>query len=395
MANLGGVGLSSENITQEPILQISGVSKHFGAHQAVKDVSIIVHQGEFLTLLGPSGCGKTTLLRMVAGFETPTSGEIRIAGTRVNEVPPYNRAIGMVFQNLALFPHLSVKENVGYGLRARRMPSETIRQEVAKALNLLDLGGFEDRYIQQLSGGQRQRVALARALVIGPDVLLLDEPLSALDLKLRRQLQLELKRIQQRVGTTFIFVTHDQEEALTMSDRIAVMNGGRVEQLGTPQAVYSKPASPFVAQFVGDSNFLTGQVTRKLGDTMEVEVETLNRTVVVNASTECEVGQRVGLSIRPEHIRISSKATNTQHSLQGIIQEHAYVGANTRYSISTETQLFVALVPNTSANDTPFKVQQTVSIDWSDEDAALVVLEGIETEDARKTSETDVHSMSA
>lgn len=387
--------MGSGNITQEPILQISGVSKHFGAHQAVKDVSIVVRQGEFLTLLGPSGCGKTTLLRMVAGFETPTSGEIRIAGTRVNETPPYNRAIGMVFQNLALFPHLSVKENVSYGLRARRVPSETIRQEVAKALSLLDLGGFEDRYIQQLSGGQRQRVALARALVIGPDVLLLDEPLSALDLKLRRQLQLELKRIQQRVGTTFIFVTHDQEEALTMSDRIAVMNEGSVEQLGTPQAVYSKPTSSFVAQFVGDSNFLTGQISRKLGDTTEVEIATLNRTVVVSGSTECEVGQRVGLSIRPEHIRISSRTTNTQHSLQGVIQEHAYVGANTRYSISTETQLFVALVPNTSANDTPFKIQQTVSIDWSDEDAALVVLEGIEAGDVRKTSETATHSMSA
>src|SRR6187401_3001431 len=243
-----------------PDVEIIGVTKRFGAVTAVDAMDLSIARGEFYSLLGPSGCGKTTTLRMIAGFEQPTEGEIMLAGTPIAGVPPYQRNVNTVFQHYALFPHMDVAQNVGYGLRQREVPRDEERRRASEALALVRLGGYERRRTWEMSGGQQQRVALARALVNRPTVLLLDEPLGALDLKLRKNLQLELKRIQTEVGITFVYVTHDQEEALTMSDRIAVMHAGKVEQLGTPEELYDRPTSRFVADFIGTTNLLSGAV---------------------------------------------------------------------------------------------------------------------------------------
>ncbi|HXG76548.1 MAG TPA: ABC transporter ATP-binding protein [Gaiellaceae bacterium] len=237
-------------------VELVGVTKRFGGVVAVDDVDLEVRQGEFLSLLGPSGCGKTTTLRLIAGFERPDAGEVRIGGRDVSRLPPYKRDVNTVFQSYALFPHLNVGDNVAYGLKQRGVPRAERRARALQLLELVHLGGYEKRKPRQLSGGQQQRVALARALVMQPRVLLLDEPLGALDLKVRKELQIELKRIQEEVGITFVYVTHDQEEALAMSDRVAVMNAGRIEQLGAPREVYDHPATPFVAAFIGDTNFV-------------------------------------------------------------------------------------------------------------------------------------------
>lgn len=317
-----------------PILEIDRVSKRFGPVCAVDDVSIAVRRGEFLTFLGPSGCGKTTLLRMVAGFESETAGEIRIAGQPMTRVKPFNRPVGIVFQNLALFPHLSVNENVGFGLAARRTPAAETRSKVAEALAVVELAGFGDRRIHEMSGGQRQRVALARALILQPAVLLLDEPLSALDLKLRRQLQYELKAIQQRVGTTFLFVTHDQEEALTMSDRIAVINRGKLEQLDTPEAIYQRPASSFVAQFVGDTNLLQGTVA-ETGDSWSVlNLSAFGMPARLPFALTAGVGAPLALSVRPEHVRLGADANGCAFRVTGVVADRSYIGAHTRYVLT-------------------------------------------------------------
>ena len=240
----------------ESALTVRGVSKSFGRVQALRGVSLDIGHGEFVSFLGPSGCGKTTLLRIIAGFETPNAGEVLIGGKPITHLPAFRRPVGIVFQNLALFPHLSVASNVGFGLAVRREAAAVAKRKIEDVLALVELQGFGDRRVHQLSGGQRQRVALARALIMQPDVLLLDEPLSALDLKLRRQLQGELKRLQRRTGTTFVFVTHDQEEALAMSDRVAVFRNGQIDQVGAPEAVYRNPATRFVAEFVGETNII-------------------------------------------------------------------------------------------------------------------------------------------
>src|SRR2546421_1784535 len=247
-------------MTAGPILELRRVSKQFANHRAVADVSLDVPRGSFFALLGPSGCGKTTTLRMIAGFEQPTSGEILLDGTDVAYTPPHQRNVNTVFQNYALFPHLTVYDNIAYGLKRAKRPKAEIRERVGKALELVQLPGYERRRSSQLSGGQQQRVALARALVLNPAVLLLDEPLGALDAKLRKALQLELKVLQQEVGVTFLYVTHDQEEALTMSDRLAVMNAGRIEQVGAPRDVYEDPQTLFVADFLGVSNLMDATV---------------------------------------------------------------------------------------------------------------------------------------
>lgn len=361
--------MQKKNITSDAILDVDSVEKRFGSFVAVDDVSLRVKEGEFLTLLGPSGCGKTTLLRMIAGFERPTSGEILIGGRRMNETAPYDRPIGMVFQNLALFPHLTVGENVAYGLKARKVAQDKIRHEVAQSLCMLGLADFEGRYPNELSGGQKQRVALARALVIRPRVLLLDEPLSALDLKLRRQLQRELKQVQQQVGTTFIFVTHDQEEALTMSDRIAVFNQGRLEQLGTPRDVYDRPATAFVAQFVGDSNFMAGTITHRDGELFAVRLDVTGRTVPVRSSASFQAGSRVGLSVRPEHVSLGSSG---EAHFDGVVSDLSYVGANTRYTIEAGDMTFVALQPSARADGRTWRPGDTTRLTWPVDSVALV-----------------------
>lgn len=355
-----------------PILEIDRVTKRFGEFRAVDDVSIAVQPGEFLTFLGPSGCGKSTLLRMIAGFETPSGGEIRIGGRSMNGVQPYNRPVGIVFQNLALFPHLSVEENVAYGLKAKRVGADESGTRTAEMLAMVELAGFEKRRIHELSGGQKQRVALARALVLRPDVLLLDEPLSALDLKLRRQLQYELKGIQQRVGTTFLFVTHDQEEALTMSDRIAVINAGRVEQLDTPENVYRQPASKFVARFVGDTNLVQGTVAAAGDDWLDLDLARFGARVRVRAQQAVPVGAAVVLSIRPEHVHLNSPVDAAAPVFQATVEDRSYGGTHTRYVLSTGGGSIIALESNTRSDHPPCRVGDQVSIQFDMDQAAFV-----------------------
>jgi len=355
-----------------PILEIERVTRSFGDFRAVDDVSISVRRGEFLTFLGPSGCGKTTLLRIIAGFETPTAGDVRIGGRSMAGVKPYKRPVGIVFQNLALFPHLSVGENVAFGLAARRVAAADIRKQVASALALVELAGLEQRRIHELSGGQKQRVALARALVLKPEVLLLDEPLGALDLKLRRQLQYELKEIQRRVGTTFLFVTHDQEEALTMSDRIAVIHGGRVEQIDEPEVVYSRPSSAFVARFIGDTNLFEGTVRTVGADWLELDLGPFASAVRVPTTTRAEAGSRVVLSVRPEHVRLGSEAASGVAGVRATVEGRSYVGASTRYVLAAAGMSIVALESNADAGRRGYRIGEVVPLALTLDHAALV-----------------------
>jgi spermidine/putrescine transport system ATP-binding protein len=290
------------------VIAIDDVSKRFGDVVAVSHASLEVRRGEFFALLGPSGCGKTTLLRLIAGFETVTSGAIRLEGNDVSRVPPYRRNVNTVFQQYALFPHLSVADNVAFGPRMHRGDPAEVQARVAAMLDVVRLAGLADRRPSELSGGQRQRVALARALINQPSALLLDEPLSALDLKLRQAMQVELKRIQREVGITFVFVTHDQGEALAMSDRIAVMHAGRIEQVGSPEEIYESPATPFVAGFIGSANLLPATV-EALSDTDALVRLAAERTIAVpraGAAADVRVGDRVSVMIRPERVRVTA-----------------------------------------------------------------------------------------
>src|SRR5262245_53092184 len=283
----------------DAVIELVNVAKRFGDFAAVKDIDIAIQRGEFFSLLGPSGCGKTTSLRMIAGFEAPTSGEIRLNGSDVSRVPPYKRNVNTVFQHYALFPHLSIADNVAFGPRSTKMDKAETKRRVTEMLEVVRLAEFADRRPHQLSGGQQQRVALARALVNYPSALLLDEPLGALDLKLRQAMQLELKRIQREVGIAFIYVTHDQEEALTMSDRIAVMNDGKVEQIATPEEIYDQPATVFVAGFIGQANLWRAEVRSRDGD--HVEVEALGGARL-RARPTGELDGAVTLMVRPERV---------------------------------------------------------------------------------------------
>ena len=314
-------------------VRLSEVVKRFGDFIAVDHIDLEVQDGEFFSLLGPSGCGKTTTLRMIGGFEQPTSGLIELQGSDVTWLPPYRRNVNTVFQNYALFPHLTIFENVAFGLRRKGVKGSDIKARVTEMLKLVELPGYEGRKPTQISGGQAQRVALARALINKPAVLLLDEPLGALDLKLRKQMQVELKRIQQEVGITFIYVTHDQEEAMTMSDRIAVMNRGRFEQLGDPEQLYERPTTRFVAGFLGVSNLLAGTsdgtadgyALVRLSDDTRVRVP----STLVNGSRSLQIG------IRPEKIRLSEpdKAPATGNLLRGVIRDASYIGVSTQYIV--------------------------------------------------------------
>jgi putative spermidine/putrescine transport system ATP-binding protein len=298
-----------------PAVRLDGVAKRFRDVVAVDGLDLEIADGEFFSMLGPSGSGKTTTLRMIAGFEVPSAGRIFLHGRDITDVPPFDRDVNTVFQDYALFPHLSVGDNIAYGLVVRRVGAAERRQRVAEALRMVRLTGLEGRRPGQLSGGQRQRVALARALVNRPRVLLLDEPLGALDLKLREEMQIELKAIQQQVGITFIYVTHDQEEALTMSDRLAVFNDGRIEQVGTPADVYERPTSPFVAGFVGTSNLLTGDAARAV------------------------FGEDGTFTVRPEKIRLSAPEAapaDDEGSARGSIREVVYLGPDTRYIVDLD-----------------------------------------------------------
>ena len=328
-------------MTQSQGITLDRVSKRFEVVTAVDDVSLAVRSGEFFSLLGPSGCGKTTSLRMIAGFERPDAGRILIGDADVTETPPHRRPVNTVFQSYALFPHLSVEQNVAFGLRFTSVPKDEGRRRVSEVLELVRLGGYAERRPHQLSGGQQQRVALARALVLSPSVLLLDEPLGALDAKLRRGLQVELKSIQRDVGITFLYVTHDQEEALTMSDRLAVMHGGRIRQLGSPREVYEEPATAFVADFLGVSNLMAG--TGEGG----------GRVLVAGVALAAERGDvdahgDVRVTIRPERVEIGPAGSSGTNRLPATVSELVYLGSTTQVIVRTPSgAMLQALLANT------------------------------------------------
>ena len=347
-----------------PAIRLSGLTKSFGSVNAVDGIDLDIAEGEFFSMLGPSGSGKTTVLRLIAGFERPTAGTVSLLGRNVTDRAPFDRDVNTVFQDYALFPHMSVLENVAYGLRVRGVGRRERHVQARHALETVRLGGFGDRKPGELSGGQRQRVALARATVVRPKVLLLDEPLGALDLKLREQMQVELKELQRELGITFIFVTHDQEEALTLSDRIAVFNQGRIEQLGTPAEIYDHPASPFVAAFVGTSNILTDSLSWAL------------------------LGRGGSHALRPEKISVArmGAALATEHTAQGTLAEVIYVGSSTRLVIDLDAGLRItAREQNDAHRVTEDQRGARVSIGWHNRD--VVALEKPTTVAAADASE--------
>ena len=360
------------NSVAAPAVELLRVTKKFGDTVALDDVSLQIGDGEFFSLLGPSGCGKTTSLRLIAGFELPSEGEVRIGGEVQSRRPAYQRPVNTVFQNYALFPHMTVFENTAFGLEMSRVPRKEIRSRVHQALEMVQLPGKEDRKPKQLSGGQQQRVALARALVNRPKVLLLDEPLGALDLKLRKAMQLELKALQDRVGITFVYVTHDQEEALTMSDRIAVMNRGRVLQVGSPTDIYEHPASRFVADFIGETNFLEGQVSALDGDLATVALDTFR--VTSTYAQRPAVGQTVTVAVRPEKIRLSRQPLEGPNAFEGRVEDMIYIGKDSDYRvrIGRATRLRVR-VQNRAASPEEAPVPgETAWVQWPPPSARLL-----------------------
>lgn len=352
---------------EEPIVRIENVTKTFGSTYAVDDVSLTIQRGEFFSLLGASGCGKTTLLRMLGGFETPTSGRIYIDGQDVTHVPPYLRPINMMFQSYALFPHMNVAQNIAYGLKQERMPDVVIRERVAEMLALVQIEKLATRKPHQLSGGQRQRVALARALAKHPKILLLDEPLGALDKKLRERTQFELVNIQERLGITFITVTHDQEEAMTMSSRIALMNEGRIEQVDAPRRIYEFPTSRYAANFIGTVNLFNGYVVSHENDMVLIHSDEAGADLIVHHSQLLTPDMEVTVAVRPEKITVRDHFIDEPNSLNGVIKEIAYLGDVSIYHVELVTGKRVLFTqPNVLAlAEQPLTWEQEVSLTWS------------------------------
>lgn len=394
--------------SDELAVNLVDVTKRFGDFIAVNDIQLSIRDGEFFSMLGPSGCGKTTSLRMIAGFEQPTAGEIYIKGHPVAGIPPYKRPVNTVFQSYALFPHMSVAQNVAFGLEMKHVPRPEIERRVAEALELVQLPQMKDRMPKQLSGGQQQRIALARALVNRPQVLLLDEPLGALDMKLRKAMQLELKRIQSEVKITFIYVTHDQEEALTMSDRIAVMSNGLVQQVGEPRDIYDRPANRFVADFIGETNFVTAKVA-ELGQPAKLDIGGV--VVMGNSDGRSLTSQQeVTLAVRPEKINLYPQgkvdimkaeglelddvshlfggqlptglidmkeyliAGQNNVVLDGRVKESIFIGTDTRYlvNIADNVDIFVRVQNFGTRYDTNYDIGQAVYVHWAAENAQIL-----------------------
>jgi spermidine/putrescine transport system ATP-binding protein len=354
-------------------IALENVSKRFGASLAVRDVSLSILEGEFFSLLGPSGCGKTTTLRMIAGFEEPDEGRVILQGEDVTSVFSNRRPVNMVFQQYALFPHMSIYDNVAFGLKVKKVPRREHRDRVLDMLRVVELDGFENRRPRQLSGGQQQRVALARALVNRPAALLLDEPLGALDVKLRKQMQLELKRIQSELGTTFVYVTHDQDEALAMSDRIAVMNAGVVDQIGGPREIYDRPATAFVADFIGSLNTLELQVDEIVGDLAIMRSGEKDR-VVLTAPSGMRPGTTLRVAVRPERVRIGrtgAAAVEQGSRLEGTVAEVVYLGMYTQFHVATSAG---RVVSSRLADElaSPFDVGDPVSLGWDPEHTSVL-----------------------
>ncbi|MFM7335137.1 MAG: ABC transporter ATP-binding protein [Tabrizicola sp.] len=348
---------------REPFLRIEGVSKTFGHFQAVKDVSLTVDKGEIFALLGGSGCGKTTLLRMLAGFEEPTVGRIFLDGRDMAGVPPWERPVHMMFQSYAIFPHMTVEANVGYGLKHEKSMTKAQRADrVAEVLDLVQLTPFAHRKPHQISGGQRQRVALARALARQPKLLLLDEPLAALDKKLREHTQFELMSIQERTGVTFIVVTHDQEEAMTLSDRIAVMDKGQVKQVGSPNEIYEFPKSRFVAGFIGSINSFEATILGRQGSQLRLSVPAVGGEVLANDVAHVTEGQSVTVAVRPEKVHLSKDRPDRANAFQGHVKDLAYFGKDSLYRVELPGALVQAHAVNARRGDEATRVA-----DWNDE----------------------------
>ncbi|MFQ5621882.1 MAG: ABC transporter ATP-binding protein [Paracoccaceae bacterium] len=353
------------------VAELRGVSKHFREVLAAQDLNLLIREGEFLSFLGPSGCGKTTALRLLAGFEAPTEGDVLLDGKVVNDVAPHDRPVNMVFQHYALFPHMTVVQNIGYGLRQQRprMAKAEVARKVGNALDIVRLEGFEGRRIWEMSGGQQQRVALARAIINEPKLLLLDEPLAALDRKLRKNMQIELQNLQRRLGITFVLVTHDQEEALSMSDRVCIMRDGRIVQSGSPRDLYDNPQSRYVAGFVGTSNFFDGEVDAVDAELARVKLQE-GTTVVGRSQTATRKGQKVSVSVRPERIRLGRDGPGQEVTVLNRI----FLGEHTEYLVRSETLgEFLVLTPRQSElDDRPFDTGDTLMASW-DTGAALVL----------------------
>ncbi len=363
----------------DPIVQFSAVTKSFGDFVAVNNINFEIRRGEFFSLLGPSGCGKTTTLRLLAGFEQPNEdgGTVKIAGQTVNKKRPYERQIGMVFQNYAIFPHLSVEKNVAFGLEQHNVPKAEIPDRVVKALEMvrLDVGKFARRMPNQLSGGQRQRVALARALVLRPAILLLDEPLGAIDLKLRKEMQLELKQLNKSLGITFVYVTHDQEEALTMSDRIAVMDNARVAQLGTPAEIYENPRTAFVAKFIGESNFIDGQVVGQSGPLWTVTSPEGN--FLVPSHPKVKTGATVRIAVRPEWMDLfpPGQLPAGENGLTGTVREVIYLGETMHVIVTLKDGQDITVALRNEGQlikPLPWKKGDPAAVAWLPEDCQVL-----------------------
>jgi spermidine/putrescine transport system ATP-binding protein len=354
-------------------VKLDHITKKFGKFAAVKDVSFEIAQGEFFSILGPSGCGKTTTLRMISGFEIPTEGSIYVGGERVNDLAPHKRKTNLVFQHLALFPMMNVEENIAFGLQMQKVPKMEITKRVEAILEVVELQGFQKKHPLQLSGGQKQRVAIARCLVLNPTVLLLDEPLGALDLKLREQMKLELKKIQHRIGTTFIYITHDQSEALVMSNRVAVMSEGSLIQIGTPQELYDQPHDRFVANFIGNHNEISVTVREKRDGVTISEVEGLR--IISAAGKSFSVGEDCNVHIRPEKIELldGNKMSFLENSFIGTVTDIIFEGALIKYSVSISEAIspFTVSVPNVK-QEIPYTVGTQVRISWTPENTLIL-----------------------
>lgn len=350
----------------DSIVSLQGVYKKFGDNLVVAEMNIEIHAGEFLTLLGPSGCGKTTTLRMIAGFEDTTAGTIMVQGESVENKEPYQREVNTVFQNYALFPHMTVYNNVAYGLTIKKIPKDQIAKRVADMLELVQLTGYEARKPDELSGGQKQRVAIARALINNPKVLLLDEPLGALDLKLRKQMQIELKRLQKKLGITFVYVTHDQEEALTMSDRIAVMDNGIVQQLGTPVEIYDHPKTRFVAGFIGESNIFEGTVEAMDNDIMTIKTEAGMMRV---KGSGFEIGESMYVSVRPEYVEVAKNEVDG-FDVHGIVKDFIYIGTVVKTAVDLINGQEVKY--SRFEQDTSIQAGEKIFLYWKPEKAVAI-----------------------
>ncbi len=352
----------------EQLLELKNIKKGFGETDVLNGITLSIKKGEFITFLGASGCGKTTTLRIIAGLETPDSGTVFLDGKDVTSVPPNQRDVNTVFQNYALFPHLNVEGNVGYGLKIKRVPKAEIKKRVAEILELVQLTGYEKRMPSELSGGQKQRVAIARALVNSPKLLLLDEPLGALDLKLRRTMQIELKRLQKKLGITFLYITHDQEEAINMSDRIVVMKDGRFEQIGTPDEIYNHPQTSYVADFVGNANVISGMVQKVTQTEAQVLME--NQIMYAEPAAGIREGMKVSLAVRRENLKV---CTECKEGLEAVLEDKSFTAGQLHLTLKLKSGK--TLVSCRYGMDADLKAGEKVCVGWKPEHAVFVDLE--------------------